>query len=60
MPNLDAATVVIQIRSFPRLLVFLVESMDDVDERRRLVDLGLWEWRIGTGAWKPVAVGRQN
>lgn len=60
MPSADALSVVLTIRSNPPLLVFLVEMLDDVEERRRLAELGSFEYRVGTGPWTPLDTWRRN
>lgn len=60
MPNMGAATVTIEIRSFPPLLVHLVDATDDPTERRRLAALGRWEIRMAGGTWGPLYLEDKN
>ena len=60
MPNASALTVLIEIRSFPPLLVHLVDATDDPAERRRLALLGRWEIRMAGGRWGPLFLEDKN
>lgn len=60
MPNADALTTVLTIRSHPPLLVYLLALLDDPEQRRRLSGLGTFEYRIGSGDWRPLDMERQN
>jgi hypothetical protein len=52
--------VVIEVRSCPSLLVYIVETIDDPVERRHLALLGTWEMRIGGGDWRPLYLEDKN
>lgn len=55
-----ATTVTVEIRSYPRFLVYLVDSMDNPVIRRRLAGLGRFEVRIQGGAWRPLEMWDLN
>lgn len=57
---MSAATVTIEIRSFPPMLVYLVEATDDPIERKQLAALGRWEIRMAGGKWGPLYLEDKN
>ena len=60
MASFDAPVVLIEVRSFPPLLVHILDTIDDPCERRRMALLGRWEMRLAGGTWKPLYLEDKN